>query len=188
MKVRTSNWLFGIMMIVVIGISFMAASCNIQQREPESSTGVVKATATIQTDANGFTAEQRNIMEKYKRDNVPGAIKHLYIISAYSGQVLIYSTVQGKVTSGNKRLTPSTVTGSRDWGTSFSVKIGANTYYTNEVLGDDGAYGGSGEYIFWFDTKGIMHQQYMGGGMILHISDQPLAVKSVTINMELENK
>jgi hypothetical protein len=186
MKLRTLTWL--IVMTVIIGISFQAivTSCQIQTKESESSTGVAKATATVQTDANGFTAEQRNIMEKYKRDNVPGAIKHLYIISAYSGQVLIYSTVQGKVTSGTKRLTPSIVEGSSGWGNMFMVKIGSETYYTKEVLGDDGAYGGSGDYIFWFDTKGIMHQQYMGGGMILHISDQPLAVKSITINMELE--
>jgi hypothetical protein len=176
-------------MILIIGISFIVTSCGEMNQQPQASTGVVKATATIQTDANGFTAEQRNIMEKYKRDNVPGAIKHLYIISAYSGQVLIYSTVQGKVTSGNKRLTPSSISGRSDtWSNSFTVQIGNGSFYTNEVLGDDGAYGTSGEYIYWFDTKGIMHQQYITGGMILHISDQPLAVKSIVLNMELENK
>ena len=185
MKVRTSNWLFGIIMVSIIIFSFLATGCNNLTTEPQSSTGVTKATATVQTDANGFTAEQRNIMEKYKRDNTPGAIKHLYVISAYSGQVILYSTVQGKVTSGTKRLTPSEVTGSRDWGNSFTVNINGTHYYTNEVLGDDGAYGSSGDYIFWFDTRGIMHQHYMGGGQILHISDQPLAVKSIIINMEL---
>jgi hypothetical protein len=28
MKVKTSNWLFGIMMIIIVGISFMATSCT----------------------------------------------------------------------------------------------------------------------------------------------------------------
>jgi hypothetical protein len=32
MKVRTSNWLFGIMMIVIVGISFIATSCTDNQR------------------------------------------------------------------------------------------------------------------------------------------------------------
>ena len=32
MKVRTSNWLFGIMMIVIVGISFMATSCTENSR------------------------------------------------------------------------------------------------------------------------------------------------------------
>jgi hypothetical protein len=166
----------------------LVTSCDLPSHEPQSSSGVTKAVATVQTDANGYTAEQRNLMEKYKRDNTPGAIKHLYVISAYSGQVLIYSTVQGKVTSGTKRLTPSTISATQAWGNPFKVKIGDSSYYTEEVLGDDGAYGNSGDYIFWFDTRGIMHQHYMSGGQILHISDQPLAVKSIVINMELENK
>jgi hypothetical protein len=25
--------------------------------------------------------------------------------------------------------------------------------YTTEVLGDDGTYGSSGDYVFWFDTR-----------------------------------
>src|SRR6185503_6965090 len=35
-----------------------------------------------------------------------------------------------------------------------------------------------------WDTKGVYHQHYVDGGQILHISDQPLAVKSIVLNME----
>lgn len=56
---------------------------------------------------------------------------------------------------------------------------------TNEVLEDDGTYGDSVPYIFWFDA-GVYHQHYVEGGQIIHISDQPLAVKSIVLNMELE--
>jgi hypothetical protein len=62
-----------------------------------------------QTGTDGLTVEQRNIRDRLKIDNLPGSIKHLYVISAYSGQVLLYSTVRGKITSGGKRLTPSMV-------------------------------------------------------------------------------
>src|SRR5271166_4517868 len=77
---------------------------------PVSASGVSKAAVTVPTGSDGLTTEQRNIADRLKKDNEPGAIKHLYVISAYSGDVLIYSTVRGKVTSGGKRLTPTTVT------------------------------------------------------------------------------
>src|SRR6185436_8733655 len=97
-----------------------------------------------------------------------------------------YSTVRGKVTSSGKRLTPKTVV----------VGDGheAHRYYgfdavggreTSEVLQDDGTYGDSVEYVFWFDARGVYHQHYLGDE-ILHISDQPLAVKNVVLNMEVD--
>lgn len=155
---------------------------------PVSASGVAKADVKVVTDANGNTVEQKNIMERLKRDNKPGSIKHLYVISAYSGQVIIYSTVDGKVTSAGKRLTPTSVvdTGGQYVTNSygFDVNIAGGYYRTTEVLGDDGTYGSSDPYIYWFDVKGVYHQHYLSGGQILHISDQPLAVKSVIINME----
>jgi hypothetical protein len=158
---------------------------------PLSNSGVRKANVTIKTDGNGNTIEQKNIAERYKRDNDFGAIKHLYIISAYSGQVLLYSTVKGKVTSSGKRLTPiSVVDNGGEYikaSYAFDVNIGGHPCRTTEVLQDDGTYGSSIDYLFWFDSKDVYHQQYITGGMILHISDQPLSVKSVVINVEQTN-
>lgn len=179
-------------LILVVTVSLFMQSCDeIQHPVPQSTSGVSKATTNIQLDANGLTVEQEAIIERYHEDNKPGAIKHLYIISAYSGQVLIYSTVRGKVTSSGKRLSPSTIDGASGYNIGGSniwrnnrVKVGDNNFITNEVLGDDGTYGPSVEYIYWWDSKKVYHQQYITGGMILHISNQPLAVKSVVLNME----
>lgn len=169
-------------MLSIIGFIFLtSAEDGCAGSSPISTSGVKKATTTIQTDLNGNTIEQNAIINRLKEDNKPGSIKHLYVISAYSGQVLIYSTVKGKVTSSGKRLSPYTL----DSGSSFKVDFGdGHYYYTNEVLGDDGTYGSSGDYIYWWDSKGVFHQQYITGGMIMHISNEPLAVKSVVINME----
>lgn len=153
-----------------------------------SASGVSIAHVNIPTGPDGKTTEQRNIANRITEDNKPGSIKHLYVISAYSGQVIIYSTVQGKVTSGGKRLTPtSVVTGtSGDYKRpGFDVSFGGATLTTNEVLQDDGTYGHSGDYLYWWDTKGVYHQHYISGGQILHVSNQPLAVKGIIINMEL---
>jgi hypothetical protein len=158
-------------------------SCDQDQSGiPKSASGVSKANVKVQVDENGNSVEQNNIIERLRRDNLPGSIKHLYVISAYSGQVIIYSTVKGKVTSSSKRLTPGNV--SNELG--FRVDIDNESFHTKEVLGDDGSYGSSDPYIYWFDVKGVYHQHYLSGGQIVHISDQPIAVKSVIINMESE--
>jgi hypothetical protein len=157
---------------------------------PQSASGIKETKVKIEPGTDGLTTEQRNVRDRLVMDNKPGSIKHLYIISAYSGQVLIYSTVRGKVTSSGKRLTPTSVVvgASGDFRRpGFSVpQLG--DVVTSEVLQDDGTYGNSIEYLFWFDARGAYHQQYVQGGMILHVSDQPQSVKSVVLNMEIASK
>jgi hypothetical protein len=118
---------------------------------PQSASGVSKASVQVPVGNDGLTAEQHNVKQRLLEDNKPGAIKHLYVISPYSGQVILYSTVRGKVTSGGKRLTPTNVATNCPENTSrcagFSVDIGDHTQVTNEVLEDDGTYGSSGEYL-----------------------------------------
>ena len=165
----------------------LCTGCN-RNAGPVSASGVSKANVQIPVGADGFTAEQRNVRDRLILDNKPGSIKHLYIISAYSGQVLLYSPVRGKVTSSGKRLTPTQVTVPGNNYTGFAVDIGGNTVYTNEVLQDDGTYGSSVEYLYWWDTKGNYHQHYVSGGQIVHISDQPVSVKGIVINMEISQE
>lgn len=150
--------------------------------QAQSDSGVRKATVKVKTTPKGLTVEQQNIIDRLQVDNEPGAIKHLYIISPYSGQVIIYSTVRGKVTSGGKRLTPKQVEG---FNTNYNtVIVNGQILVTPEVLQDDGTYGDSGDYLFWFDSGGHYHQHYLTGGQIVHVSSDPISVKSVIINME----
>lgn len=173
--------------LVLLCFSFYGCSDLETKAVPSASSGVQKATAKVATNLAGHTTEQENILARYAEDNKPGSIKHLYIISAYSGQVLLYSTVKGKVTSSGKRLTPITVavaSGEYNAHDGFQVDIDGGRYQTQEVLQDDGTYGASVDYIYWFDSKGIYHQQYITGGMIVHVSSQPIAVKNVILNLE----
>mgnify|MGYP001600820622 CR=1 FL=1 len=171
--------------VVMLGV---LAGCDVQSDPPQSASGVKKTTVQIPTNPEGLTTEQQNIRERLLEDNKPGSGKHLYVISAYSGQVIIYSTVRGKVTSGGKRLNPMTVESAGDMADGFPISIGNWSGRTAEVIQDDGAYGHSSEYLYWWDTKGVYHQHYVSGGQIIHISDQPLAVKGIIINMEITQK
>jgi len=176
--------------LILTLISLVFASCddvNIEQQKSDS--GVEKATVKIETDADGHTSEQNNIMERLKRDNKVGEVKHLYIISSYSGDVMEYSTVRGKVTSGGKRLSPKTVNGFATINTRIyynTVKIGNDTYVTDEVLDDGGAYGESGNYLFWFDAQDNYHQYYPSGGTYLHISERPLRIRKSNLTLTVE--
>ncbi len=189
MKFTNRKWILLALPFIVVA-TIGADDCG--SPSAQSSSGVKKATVTVPTGSDGLTTEQKNIGDRLQADNKVGSIKHLYVISAYSGQVIIYSTVRGKVTSSGKRLTPNTVksagssSGSLYGG--FGVQIGGITAITEEVLQDDGSYGSSSEYLYWWDTKGVYHQHYVSGGQILHVSDQPLAVKGIIINMEISQK
>jgi hypothetical protein len=172
-----------------LATSLLLTGCDLPQPvAPQSASGVTKASTVVQTGTDGLTIEQRNIRDRLKTDNLPGSIKHLYVISPLSGDVLIYSTVRGKVTSGGKRLTPKSVwagytPGGSDRG--FDVDIGGATRLTSEVLQDDGTYGDSSEYLYWWDVQGRYHQQFVGSSAIIHVSDNPLPVRSVKLNLEV---
>lgn len=181
-------------MLGLLVISVLAA-CNgiTESGVTQSNSGVTQASVKVATDLSGKTVEQNNIINRLTEDNKPGAIKHLYLISAYSGDVILYSTVKGKVTSSGKRLTPITVAANDGQYVSsshqgFLVDVGGLQMRTGEVLQDDGTYGSSVEYIYWWDSKGVYHQQYITGGMILHVSSQPISVKKVIINIENPEK
>lgn len=175
-------------MMVVLFLMATMVSCNLDTTQQKSDSGVEKASVKIKTDANGQTIEQKNIIERLQRDNDLGSLKHLYVISSFSGDVMEYSTVKGKVTSGGKRLSPKTVNGigTNSPGYSNNVHIGGTLYTTDEVLDDGGAYGESMSYVYWFDAQGNYHQYFPSGGTYLHISDKPLRIKKSNMTFEIE--
>lgn len=174
-------------LILLVTLILSMVACVDGPNQQKSDSGVKKATTQVKTDPSGNTIEQKNIIQRLERDNDLGSIKHLYVISAYTGDVLQYSTVVGKVTSGGKRLSPKTVNGNgmQNSGASNYVKIGNDTYTTDEVLDDGGAYGESGNYLFWFDTQGNYHQYYPSGGTYLEICDRPLRIKKTNFSITL---
>jgi hypothetical protein len=166
---------------------FWLAGCYYPTYEPSASSGAKKAQVKLAKNPEGLTVEQKNVGDRLLNDNKVGAIKHLYVLSPETGTVLLYSAVKGKVTSSGKRLTPRTI--STDNGNSgIPFRIGSKFFGTNEVLQDDGTYGDSDPYIYWWDTKGIYHQHFMTGGQIVHVSDQPLRVNPNEIKIDLTQK
>ncbi len=169
--------------MLMVGTLF--SGCVSDAGEAVSRSGVSIATAEVSVQSNGLTMEQANIKKRLEFENKAGSIKHIYIISPYSGQVLLYSTIKGKVTSSGKRLSPKHSTANdgdfRDRGD--ATKVAGK--WTNEIINDTGTFGSSIPYIYWWDVNNRYHQHFISGGQIVHISNKPINVKSVTINMEV---
>jgi len=178
-------------LFVCLSLVLMSSGCDERTGQQKSDSGVTKASVEVKTDEQGHTVEQKNIMERLVRDNKVGEVKHLYVISSYSGDVLEYSTVKGKVTSGGKRLSPKTVLASPtevQAGNDNLVYIGGMRYATEEVLDDGGTYGESGNYLYWFDAQDNYHQYYPSGGTYLHISERPLRIRKSNMTFLIEEK
>lgn len=170
--------------LVAVTLALCLPGCEMPSRTPESSSGVTKTDAEVAPQASGLTVEQENIRRRLQMENMPGSIKHLYVISAMSGDVILYSTVKGKVTSSGKRLSPYGIKTGSSGREGFPIEFGERRYYTTEVLQDDGSYGSSIPYLYWWDTRDVYHQHYVTGGQIVHLSDQPISVPKVILNLE----
>ncbi len=158
----------------------------------KSTSGVHQAAVQVRTGSDGLTTEQRNIARRLTVESTPGMVMYLYIISPRTGKVLMYSGVDGKVTSSGKRLAPRTVAAIDNKSLSSSGEhsgiatvVGGYTRHTSEVLQDDGTYGDSVPYIYWWDTNGVYHQHFFTDGQVIHVSTAPIEVSSITLNLEV---
>jgi len=133
----------------------------------------------LNTDSEGHTAEQRNIIKKIKTENEDNKTWYLYVISPFDHTVIMRSTVVGKVTSSGKRLTPKELSGQ-----GMQIPIGDYTYHTQELPSEDGTYGSSTEYIYWTDSKGRNRRHWMLDGQIIHLVDQPMSNAELLGEME----
>jgi hypothetical protein len=162
-----------------------------ENKAPRSKSGVKAARVKVKTNEKGLTVEQENVGARLKNDSDGTSIKHLYLVSAYTGDVLVYSTVKGKVTSSGKRLTPYTVAAGaisdghgniNHYG--IPIVVNGTQYRTSEILQDDGTYGHSMEYLFWHDINGVFRKTYVTGGIMPIISAEPMAFPKVILNVD----
>lgn len=132
--------------------------------------------AKAAADSIRFTenAEIDNIKKRLELTSNPGLLGFVAVINGV-GQIVTYSPVQGKITSGGKRLTaPSKV-----WG----IDRGQ---YTGSQLGpspsDEGTWGSSNPYVYWWTPGG----QYLQTSMDYVYSDKPFRLSEVPLLLSLD--
>lgn len=130
-----------------------AATTKNQQAEKAA-----QAANSIRFEEN---AEIDNIKRRLTLTADPGKLGFIVLLNQ-AGQPILYEGVKGKVTSGGKRLTrPDVDKGSYDHP------------YVMAAPSDEGTFGQSGEYIFYWNTDDV-YRQWSGSYLY---SDQPIRLK-----------
>lgn len=133
--------------------------------EPEAQTNkdqqaqkAKEAAASIRFNEN---AEIDNIKRRLELTADPGKLGFIVLMNQ-AGQPILYEGVKGKVTSGGKRLTePDRVGGYSDHP------------YVRAAPSDEGTWGHSADYIYYWNTDGI-YRQWNGDYLY---SDQPIRLR-----------
>lgn len=159
----------GIAVIVVAGLA--AAMLSGCQRADEVRPAPARATQAqiAARAANSITfdrnAEIENINRRVKMTANPGQIGYVVLFNG-TGQPIAYYGVRGKITSGSKRLTNVTAWVDRDCGE-------YRCQGSEPAPSDEGTYGSSGEYVFFWTTD----DQYIQWNGDYLYSDKPFRTR-----------
>lgn len=150
---------------------FLFTGCN----EP-----IVKSKKTTQSqkakqaaDSIKFTenAEINNIKSRLELTSNPGLIGYVVLMNE-AGQPVKYTSVKGKITSGGKRLTKPYAKIKCDKGEWSGDCI-------TKAPSDEGTWGSSNPYIYFWDTNGAYQQwngKYLYSNQPIRLSVKPLVI------------
>ncbi|MDE2471848.1 MAG: hypothetical protein KGL35_24770 [Bradyrhizobium sp.] len=133
----------------------------------------VTSNKTVQQTKAAEAAKSINFAENAEIDNIkrrlqltadPGKYGFILLLNQ-AGQPILYEGVKGKVTSSGKRLTePDRI--SSGWGSNGQAVLRAGA-------SDEGPWGSSSAYLFYWNTEGV-YRQWDGGYLY---SDQPIRLR-----------
>ena len=150
--------------LLILPILLLLAACG--EYTPPTPTArdeqVTRAAAAANSIVFEKNAEIDNIQRRLKLTSNPGQIGFVLLLNQ-AGQPIMYTSVRGKVTSGGKRLTNPTGL--------IATDLGANGTGSAPAPGpsDEGTYGSSDPYVFFWTTDG-QYIQWNGGYLY---SDKP---------------
>ena len=155
---------------LVTTAALLTAACGENPTQQNAKTvqaqKAAEAANSIQFSEN---AEIENIKRRLELTSNPGQIGFVLLLNEM-GKPVMYTGVKGKITSGSKRLTPPQEIRRMDGGE-----------FTREEMvdapSDEGTYGSSNPYIFFWTTDG---QYIQWSGKYLY-SDKPFRIDDPTI-------
>lgn len=139
----------------------------------EQSQKAAAAANSIRFDEN---AEIENIKHRIELTSSPGALGFILLMNE-AGQPIMYTSVKGKITSSGKRLTRD-----QEIRTFSNGKGGVSPSVIN-APSDEGTYGKSDEYIYFWTTEGQYMQwngKYLYSNQPFRIRVEPLVINTVS--------
>lgn len=122
-----------------------------------------EAANAVRFDEN---AEIDNIRKRIELTSAPGLLGYVTLINRV-GQAVMYTPVQGKITSGGKRLTPP----QKEW------SVMGNNNAMGPAPSDEGTWGESNPYVYFWTPGG----QYFQTSLDYVYSDKPYRLKEVPL-------
>ena len=147
--------------ILLIAVTFVSG-CNKDKSKKELQS--IKAQAAAESINFTENAEIENIQKRLKLTSNPGLLGYIVLMNE-AGQPVLYTAVKGKITSGSKRLTQS-------WKMKYQSFI-------VPTQSDEGTWGSSNPYIYFWDTNGAYHQwngKYLYSNQPIRLSVKPLVI------------
>lgn len=138
------------------------AGCDGGPAEPAKVSQAEKAEQAADSIQFSENAEIDNIKRRLELTSNPGQIGFVLLMNEM-GQPVMYASVKGKITSGGKRLTAPI----KEW------SIYGNNNALGEAPSDEGTWGHSGEYVYFWTVDG---QYIQWNGKYLY-SDKPFRTK-----------
>jgi hypothetical protein len=165
MNIKTS------LALIVLSLTMTLVACE-EKQSPVKSVQAAKAKEAANSIVFAENAEIDNIKRRLELTSQPGLLGYVVLLNE-NGQPVYYTGVKGKVTSGSKRLTEPDR--SNAWG------AGTNNV-VRSAPSDEGTYGSSGEYVFFWTTN----DQYIQWNGKYFYSDKPirLSVQPLVINAQ----
>lgn len=157
-------------LILIAAAILSVAACGIPEATPDPKSqqaahGAMMADAVIQ-HSGGVNSEQDNIAKRLRLTMNPGQIGFVALFNQ-AGAPIAYYGVKGKITSSGKRLTAPD-----------QLRVLENSNgWTNSVVtapADEGAYGSSDPYVYFWTTDG---QYVQWNGPYLY-SDKPFRLRT----------
>jgi hypothetical protein len=130
------------------------AACSVDTSTPQDAKARQAATGAamakdVLDHSGGVNSEQSNIQKRLALTMNPGQVGFVMLLNQ-AGQPIAYYGIKGKLTSSHKRLTAPGQSGHSCYEGKCEDETG--------LPGDDGVYGDSDNYIFFWDTDGAYHQ------------------------------
>lgn len=160
----------------VMALPLALAACLPEQASPPAkNTQAQRAAEAANSIQFTDNAEIDNIKRRIEITSKPGQMGYILLMNE-AGQPILYESVVGKVTSGGKRLTSPdrlATAGTGNGGTNMAVRQAAS---------DEGTWGHSGEYIFYWNTDGTYRQwngKYFYSTQPIRLRIEPLVINVV---------
>lgn len=163
--------------LAALGLLFLAVLMGASECDPPSepekkNEQAERARRAAESITFVDNAEIDNIKERLQLTANPGLLGFVMLMNE-AGQPILYEGVRGKITSGSKRLTdPKTV-----------LRF-AGAPAVTDAPSDEGTFGSSSEYIFYWNQQGAYRQW---NGKYLY-SDKPFRLRIEPLVISAEQK